>query len=1272
MTDTSEVNKAALHDLSLAARKTLTTDVQDLLEGVYGLSDKGVFTPAEKIPAIRDDSEIAETRRLLEQLFADETSSGMPAQEAYRRLVKEVSFTWTNRLVALRMMEVRGLIRKSLEGQVDSNGFLRWSVSPEQKAIKQGMGNLSLNSRGETGRDRAYRLFLLSLCRDIAGEIAVLFDPESLPSRLFPRPPALNTLISLLISPDLDSSWQAEETIGWVYQYFNEEEKAAVFDRLYKQKKKIQAEDIPAATQLFTPRWIVKYLVQNTLGRQWVQMHPDTRLTEYLDYLVPLQGEVPPVTMKPVRELTLLDPACGTMHFGLVAFDLFTRMYEEEMEKAGTPGWPVSPSVKDKKEIPVAIIGNNIWGADIDLRAIQLSGLTLYLKAKVYNPETKITKHHLAHAGVQPISGEHLEKFVKEAGLTPLYNRILRQLLEELKLAPQLGSLLKIEESITQLVQEEKYRFEVKGRQTDLSGKPLEGFGESAFEEVFWERLGDDIAKKLQEYATAHSEGKESFFAGEAEKGLRLLEVLRRKYDVVLANPPYSGRKNINEILRDILNSLFPDKSGDLYSVFFSRCINLLNEIGRCGIITVHSFMFTSSYEALREEITDKMCIETGCHLGAKSEFELSNPNAQGFVMSVLRIESNEKSRKNSTSIWIRAVKEEGTNKKNVLEDSFKNQTKLLYCFKFVDLFKIKSNPWIYWITNDYRSLFTSLPELGKNTPPRQGLATSDNFRFVRFWWESGKENLLIGAESFTNQNIGEYRWIPYMKGGDYCKWYGNQECIVNWSNNGLEVKNIGLESGKISSRPQNQEYFLKEGINYSFLTSAIFNARITPKGFIFDVAGSSIFPEKIHLILAILNSKFANYTLKLLNPTVNFQVGDLARLPIPSKSSIIIESLVETAITLAKVDSAEDETTYDFNAPPFAPTLSGMSDLVKARHDHLREIENQIDDEVYRLYGITDEDRAAIEAEVGEPPALPTPTPQDLANRWIGYAIGIIMGRFIPGEEGALGSGIVDGTHIFSPETDETLRDLTDADAVTVLEDGHPDDLGEKILTGLNLMLGEETTTEILAVLGGDMATGAATIRSFLLKDYWKIHLQWYRKRPIYWLIQSPKKEYSCYVFHERMTSDSLFLIQSARYLGGRINALLSRIGEVMEAIQTAEGRERKALEKEREQLEKALVDCEELDSSLTRIIQKTDETGKTVGWKPELDDGVILNMAPLRELFPSWKVEPVKFWKELEEGKYDWSYTAMRYWPERVRAACKRNKSYAIAHGLEEEYEG
>ncbi|HPP78735.1 hypothetical protein [Methanospirillum sp.] len=226
-----------------------------------------------------------------------------------------------------------------------------------------------------------------------------------------------------------------------------------------------------------------------------------------------------------------------------------------------------------------------------------------------------------------------------------------------------------------------------------------------------------------------------------------------------------------------------------------------------------------------------------------------------------------------------------------------------------------------------------------------------------------------------------------------------------------------------------------------------------------------------------------------------------------------------------------------------------------------------------------------------------------------------------------------MNGDHIFSPEIEKELRKLTDADAVTVLEEGHSDIYVEGLLEDSSPVVPET---------------------SYLLAN------------PI------TKEGVQLLCLHEWMTADSLFLIQSARCLGRRINSLRSRIGEVMEAIQTAEDRERKGLEKEREQLEKALVDCEDLDSSITRIIQQTDETGKTVGWKPELDDGVILNMAPLRELFPSWKAEPVKFWKELEAGKYDWSYSAMRYWPERVRAACKRKKSYAIAHGLEEEYEG
>ncbi|MBN1165667.1 MAG: BREX-1 system adenine-specific DNA-methyltransferase PglX [Methanospirillaceae archaeon] len=1106
-------------------------------------------------------------------------------------------------------------------------------------------------------------MFILSVCGDIAGEIAVLFDPENLPSRLFPRPPALKEMILILTHQDLDSSWQAEETIGWVYQYFNEEEKAAVFDRLYKQKKKIQAEDIPAATQLFTPRWIVKYLVQNTLGRQWVQMHPDTRLVEFLDYLVPLQGEVPPVPMKPVRELTLLDPACGTMHFGLVAFDLFTRMYEEELEKAGTSGWPVAPSIKDTREIPSAIIENNIWGADIDLRAIQLSALTLFLKAKAYHKDTKITKHHLAHAGVQPISGEHLEKFVQDSELSPLYNRILRQLLEELKLAPHLGSLLKIEESITRLVQEEKDRFEVKGRQIDLSGKPLEGFDTAAFDEVFWERLGNDIAKKLQEYATAHGTLEENFFAGEAEKGLRLLEVLRRKYDVVIANPPYLHNRGMSIEIRNYLNSHYINSDKDLYSAFIYKLIQLSTQYSRIGMITQQSFMFTNNFELLRNFIDECALLESMIHLGPHAFVDISGEkvNTTAFILNIF--DTKTKYKRNS-SIFFRLIKIQDPIEKKINFGKFfydlkSNHENKCYLYSTINFNRIPESPWIYWLSSEILSFFDNYKLLSEISPSRVGLQTGDNFRFLKYWWEIENRTTVL-------------KWTPYMKGGEYCKWYGNQEYIVNWDNDGYEIKNIVDSKGKIASRPQNTGYYKLKGITYGDLSSTAFNARLSPGGFIFDVKGSSLFPDNNYKFLGLLNSKFSNYILSSLNPTVSFQVGDLARLPIPDKNSPLLESLVENAITLAKIDSAEDEITYDFTAPPFAPTLSGMTDLVKQRHDHLRDIENKIDDEVYRLYDITDEDRAAIETEVGQPPALPTPTPVDLVNHWIGYAIGIIMGRFIPGEEGALGSGIVDGKHIFSPETEKQLRELTDADAVTVLEDGHPDDLGVKVLTALTLMLGEETTTEILSLLGGDMAIGAATIRSFLLKDYWKIHLQWYRKRPIYWLIQSPKKEYSCYVFHERMTSDSLFLIQSARYLGGRINALRSRIGEVMEAIQTAEGRERKALEKEREQLEKALVDCEELDSSLTRIIQKTDETGKTVGWKPELDDGVILNMAPLRELFPSWKVEPVKFWKELEEGKYDWSYTAMRYWPTRVREACKRNKSYAIAHGLEEEYEG
>jgi hypothetical protein len=1267
------MDKSLLHDFSLAARELLVREAQEHMESVYGLSPAGTFESVAKLPAVNTDTFAKETRRQLELFFIDETAAGLTKKEAYEKLTKEIAFTWLNRLVAFAMMERRGIIHHDAIGKgIESNGFKRWLAASEhsERLVLFNKGDLPKNIYGEGPRDQVYREFLLWQCGEVAQELAVLFDISTLASRIFPRPRVLHDLLDKVNAAEMQPAWEAgnEETIGWIYQYFNENEKAEVFDRLYKKKQKIRPQDIPAATCLYTPRWIVKYLVQNTLGRQWMQMHPDSSLATSLDYLVPLKGEIPPVPLKPVREITLLDPACGTMHFGLVAFDLYSKMYEEELQNAGKPGWPISSSVKTTDEIPAAILANNIHGIDIDLRAVQLSALTLYLKAKAYRKDAKITQSNLACADILPLDGEHLSAFLKETKLTdPLYERILRALVDQLKLAHYLGSLLKVEEEITSLIAAERKQFEKIGRQVDLSGKSVSGAGADAFTDKFWEQIEGEIIVALNAFAQRQTEqGKdESYFVGETTKGIRLLDLLRQKYDVVVTNPPYSGHKNMNVILKETLSKLYPDRAWDLFSAFISRCLGLTAENGRLGMITIHSFMFISTYEKLRFEINENSVIETGCHLGTKTEFDLSNPNAQGFIAFVFSAHPTTKYKQSLLSPWFRMVQEIGEEKQIAFDKCLSKlqigvQDPHLHQYRHKDFIIIPGSPWVYWLKDGFKKLFSSLPSLNSISAPKSGLNTADNLRFLRFWWEVNVKKINLF------ENVVSPKWFKIMKGGEYKKWYGNQEHVINWLNNGFEVRSFP------GATIRNEDCYFKKGITFPKLTSSFFNARYSPGGFLFDSAGNSIFPQNIAFTLAILNSQLANYLLKMINPTVNFQVGDLARLPIPKKSSSQLESLVDTAITVAKIDSACDETTFDFSAPSFSSTLNGMIILVKSRHENLRLIANQIDNEVNHLYEISSEDRDIIEKEVGPSPELPTPSREEIVTLWISYAMGIIMGRFSLGIEGALGSAIIDGKHLFKPEIEQTLKSLTLQQPIGILDPADPDDLATRIARALNLMLGETCTNEIIETIGGDPAEPEKVLREYLKKDFWKLHLQWYRKRPIYWLLQTPKKSWSMYLFHERMTADTLFLLKGNRYLGAKMNATRQRMKELDQAIKTAEGRDRKRFEKELAETEDLFADLEAFDKSLSTILEKTNERGEVVGWKPELDDGVILNLAPLRDLMPSWKAEPEKYWKELEAGVYDWSYTAMRYWPDRVLEKCKTNKSFAIAHDQLDIYEG
>ncbi len=1293
----NEALQSKLHDLTLNARALLTQETLDLLQGVYGLHPNGTFEPIAKLPAVLGIEEARETRTRLEYHVRDEIAAGRSGEEAVAHLAREVAFTHLNRLVAFKLLEARKLMSGTIDRHHDSKGFLFYVNDHPTEYALYNAGALPQDALGEGPRDKAYRHFLLWHCAELAREIQVLFDADNLPSRLFPRPRVLRNLIELLNSADVTEAWQVgnEETIGWVYQYFNEEALQAAFAAARQQKQKFQAKDIPSVTQLFTQHWIVKYLVHNTLGRLWLELHPDSRLAEQMEYLVPQPAHssssqiTKPIVagLRRVRDITILDPACGTMHFGLVAFDLFASMYREEMMHAGESGWPINPSVSSEDEIANSILTNNLYGIDIDLRAVQLSALTLYLKARVLNPKAKIKDNNLVCADVMLPSGDHLSAFLADTKFTrPVYERVIRQVWTRIKQVKQLGSLLPIEKDIREIIEQEYQR--QRADKTPLFNQALYRDAHES-DEDFWVFLDTQIVQALDLFMRDQaSRGiDERYFTEEAVKGFRLLDVLMRQYDVVITNPPYMARRKMSDEIAQPLAAYYPIAKSDLYAAFIQRCLDLTEPGGRIGMLTMHSFMFISSYENLREDIRTKAAVETLIHLGG-GLFATGNPGTLQTAAFVLHREINTQCRNNYIGTFFRLVKEPNAEVKRIgyeralVNLCAGNPDPALFRYRQGDFDAIPGSPWVYWIGAFIRRLFTENATLNEIAQPKHGLSTCDNYRYIRCWWEIGRGRIAFGNLTAVEASLSRRKWFPYMKGGKFRRWYGNQDIVVNWSEDGDEIKadivrKYPYLNGNWGMVVTNPGFYFHTGLTYSYLTQGTFSARLSPGGFIFDVAGSSLFPEesKLPLVLSVLNSSFAAYALSLINPTVNFQVGDLSRLPIPNESSPLLDNLVVQAIALAKRDSAEDETTYDFAGPPAWHT--GTDDNAK-RHAELSSIEQAINDEVYRLYAITDEDRTSIETELAEPvlsnvegsgegqegsesePESDESTAilssEALAQRWISYAVGIVLGRFQPGVDGALGCGD------FTAEVASQLRSLADTDGIVVLDESHPDDLGRKVRHALELMAGDEDADQIIAT-----ATNGKKLDEWFAREFFKQHVQQYRKRPIYWLLQSPRKSYSLIAFYERLTADSLPLIAGNRYVRGKLNEFDSRIAELdSRAKALPSGRERRGIEKQLDELRDDRADVEEFLQRLEKVIHATNERGETVGWRPELDDGVLINLAPLRELMPSWSAESAKCWNALARGDYDWSYTAMRYWPERVLAKCKENKSYAIAHGL------
>jgi len=809
----------------------------------------------------------------------------------------------------------------------------------------------------------------------------------------------------------------------------------------------------------------------------------------------------------------------------------------------------------------------------------------------------------------------------------------------------------------------------------DFPGLNPEQFKTKAGLEDFFNVLTEQILRHLDHFVqSTRAAGQHAgLFAREAAKGLRFLNLIDQRYDVVTTNPPYLSGRKMNKRLSTLMEQEYKEGKGDLYAAFIMRCQELLAPEGLMGMLTMHSFMFISSYEDLRARLRKEVAIETLAHFGG-GLFAVGNPGTLQTAAFVLRREPDAAKRESHVGTYFRLVKERDADaKRHSFESALLSLRKgedhpQLFRCKQSDFNAIPGSPWVYWASATIRKLFEleSIDDIGK---PRQGLATTDDFRFLRRWWEAGSNLIGRGFQNSQEAQSSNYVWFPFMKGGTPVPWFGNQEHIINYRSDGRELKAwiTQLCGGHWSKRVYSTEYYFRVGVTWSALSSGGMKARLLPPGFIFGHKGPVCFPvnRSVGEILACLNSMLGSRLLQITSPTIMLEVGQIAKLPVPNSFTPKVETLVNKCVAIARQLSYESETTYDFIWP-----LGALSDRVN-RHLQLAVIESKIDAEVSRLYGLSDDDLAPIDSksneytavirdedesgsEPGEDDAEATGdlSPSNWARSWISFAIGTALGRFGIGQPGGLGCGD------FPEATVTEIRKLIDPDGIMPCDAGHPQDIAARAFACLELMLGASEARDAIRNATDTEGDPVDALRGWLDRftgtpdrSFWKYHHQLFRKRPVYWPFQSPKKTFTLWVFHEKLGPNTLHTLRDL--VTERLNLLEREITDLRPAaaINRAKAKE----------LDKLIDMGDDLREFSARL-----KTHIDAGYESCIDDGVLLNAAPLHDLFPSW-TDTAAAWKELEKEKYEWSHQAMRHWPDRVTEACRSNRSFAIAHNLE-----
>ena len=792
-------------------------------------------------------------------------------QKGYTQVMEEAAYTWFNRFIALRFMEVNGYLPSKTRVFTDETGAFKPEIMKQAMSVElEGLDrNIVLKLIDSQANDDLYKYLIITQCNALNASLPTMFETiANWTELLFPNNLLRQeSVLAHMVSDIPEEDWQdAVQIIGWLYQYYNTELNAVVYDGNMS-KSRIPKELLPAATTIYTPDWAIRYMVENSLGRLWLEGHPDAELHDgwkyYLDeaeqeteveaQLAKLREEYK--TIKP-EEIKVIDPCMGSGHILVYAFDVLMQIYT-------AAGW-------DQREAAQSILKNNLFGLDIDDRAAQLAYFAVMMKARQYD-------RRLLSRGIQPniysiresngIQAMTIEYFHKNE---PKLNADIESIVTEMRDAKEYGSILNI--------------------------TPVDFAGLYARFDEIREDINMMQMSALDELLPL----------------VKCAELLAQKYDVVVTNPPYLGSSRFSSKLSDYVIANYPDVKADLSMVMFKHALrDVCQKNGFVSFITTTSWMFLSSFEKLRDFVLAGYDFESLVDFGTELfEGKVGHNPIVAWV--------NRKSHTDHAMTGIRLV-DYCYSRKDEKETEFFNKRNYHYP-KQSNFSKIPGSPVAYWVSEGLLNAFESGVFLGSIADSKQGLATANNDRFVREWYEVDILSIKFDANNIEESIRSAKKWFPYNKGGEYRKWYGNNDYVVNWENDGYEIRHFFDSNGKLRSRPQNTAFYFRESDSWSDITSGVNAFRYKPHGCLFDITGMSFFSNSyLRYLLGLCNTKIAVEILRIVAPTIHCQCGDVANIPVilcKEKETAIV-CTVGKCIDMSKIDWDSYETSWDFKRNP-------------------------------------------------------------------------------------------------------------------------------------------------------------------------------------------------------------------------------------------------------------------------------------------------------------------------------------------------------------------